>query len=199
MNKLETCRQAAILCGEQPIISLDEGTITAKYLSERFDSILQNLQIETYWHFLLTRKQLQRDPSIDDLEFDYAFRLPNGFIRLKQFLENREKDITIPHKYDIVGQNILCDAEKIAIEYTELKDIDNIPFYLNGYMQYALAADIAYTLTENAQLGQRYSQLSQFELRKAKTMDGQNERPTKMWTSNYLKMKRQGGLGYGRD
>lgn len=160
-----------------PITSLTENTVAAELCRLHYPICRDYLLRSHLWRFAIRRAALTRITATPAFEFDYAFQLPNDFLRLVRSSLEASK-FSGPAIYGYPGINgyanegqsyrlegmtisgvatrvIVCNDDTLSIEYvakvTDVAQFD--PMFTDVLAQY-LAANICMPLADNASLAE---------------------------------------------
>lgn len=188
MNKLNICKGAFILAGMQPINNLEANTLEANIANNRYDSIIKRILSDNYWDFATKQVELNKSPEQGDYEFKNKFLLPSDFLRISGFLftENIDK----PAGYKMVGNKLYTNEDRVFLEYVALVEDSEIPHFLHIVIEYDLASEIVYSLTEDKTKSRELKGQAEYYLSRAKQIDMMNSPAKKMWNSSYLNARR---------
>jgi len=77
-----------------------------------------------YWRFAQTRANLSQDTETPAFEYDYQYKLPNDFLRLKSFYaDNNTPTKNTRYNFAIEGQRLLTNDSSVSIRY--IKNVDD--------------------------------------------------------------------------
>lgn len=187
MNKLQICKGAFILAGMNPINNLEANTMEAIIVNNRYDSVVDKLLSEGYWDFAIKQTELNKDTEEGDYEFKNKFLLPSDFIRMNTFLYTDEIDK--PRDFKIIGNKILTNNDRLFLEYVARVDESLFPSHLRLVLEYDLAGEIVYSLTEDKTKSRELKAQAELYLQRAKELDLMNSGSQSLWNSKYLKSR----------
>jgi hypothetical protein len=81
-SDVSICNAALIKLGADPIIALTDDTNRARTISARFESVRDAEIRRRNWRFAIKRTSLAADADAPDSDFDYAYSVPNDFLRM---------------------------------------------------------------------------------------------------------------------
>jgi hypothetical protein len=167
------CNSALIKLGEEPIMSLDDGTKPANLCKNRYAMCRDAVYARYPWKILHKRVVLSPDVTAPSFQFKHQFSIPTDCIRVVMVLDASQS----PHEnYVREGTKLMCNDSVVYLIYTHrLEDVTFIPDYLAELISLNLAMDIAYALTQNASARDMVVALFQSDLRLAKTADSQQD------------------------
>ena len=82
LTALALCSRALIKIGAQPIASLDEGTAEAEVAANLYPATRDAMLSLHPWSFATGQESLPRLAAVPTADFQYAFQLPAGFLRV---------------------------------------------------------------------------------------------------------------------
>lgn len=164
------CSNALLILGAQTINALDEDNDRARLASNLYATVRDNMLRAHPWNCAIKRVQLA--PDADRPAFGYArkFTLPGDWLRT----------IEIEGTFDftIEGRSILSDSEAINLRYVYRNAVESTwDAALVEVMTLAMAARMAYAITQSTSMEQSRMQELEYTLRKARAVDGQEEPP----------------------
>jgi hypothetical protein len=170
------CNRALEKLGEQPIVSINDGTKQAQALKRVYQDSLQALLVEFPWHFAKKRTALPASATKPDWGFNYAYPVPTDFLRLLAIKDGPVFSI----EADAAGsQAILSDvAAPLNILYLYVVgDPGRLPPHFVEAFSSKLAFDICEDLTQSNTKKDILAQLFAADLAKAKRINGLQKAP----------------------
>lgn len=188
-SQVDICSNAALLLGAQPINSLDDATDRARLASNLYDGVKLAVIRAHPWNCCVTRvalSPLATAPVGND--YAYQFTLPPDCAKVLQVGEY-QKEVD----YRIERGKILCNDAAIYLKYIS-NDISEGSFddLLVEAMKYAMAAQMAYAITQSTTMAEFMEAKYQQVLRQAQAVDGQDDPPETLG-DNALYASRFGG------
>lgn len=183
MSKLKIISNASVLLGDAPVQDITEQPEREEILNGIFEDLLNKY----IFKFSLKRKQLSRLSEKPAFGYLYQHQLPVDFLRLTKFKDN------LYFEYEINGNKILSNQKDISIEYVSKQvDYDILPPSLRKYLEFRLAAETSYLITEDPQLGNNFYNLADRQLKRAVAVDAVNERSKPVWISSFDRARYSG-------
>lgn len=187
-SKVDICSNALLLLGAQPINSLDEEDDRARLASNLYDGVKLAVIRAHPWNCCVTRAELSPLASTPPADYIYQFTLPPDCAKILQVGEYlAEVD------YRVERGKILSNESVIHLKYisTDVSEgaLDSL---LTEAIKYAMAAQMAYPITQTASMAEFMESKYQMVLREAKTVDGQDDPPETLG-DNALYASRFGG------
>jgi hypothetical protein len=81
-SDVSICNAALIKLGADPIIALTDDTNRARTIAARYEAVRDAELRRRRWRFTIKRTSLAADADAPDSDFDYAYSVPNDFLRL---------------------------------------------------------------------------------------------------------------------
>jgi len=187
-SKVDICSNALLILGAQPINSLDEEDDRARLASNLYDGVKLAVIRAHPWNCCVTRAALSPLSSAPAFDYAYQFTLPPDCAKILQVGEYlTEVD------YRIERGKILSNESVIYLKYIST-DVSEGAFdsLLTEAIKYAMAAQMAYPITQTASMAELMESKYQMVLREAKTVDGQDDPPETLG-DNALYASRFGG------
>jgi hypothetical protein len=184
------CNRALEKLGEQPIVSINDGTKQAQALKRVYRDSLSALLVEHPWHFAKKRAALPASATAPEWGFGFAYPVPADFLRLLAIKDGPAFSL----EADAAGsQSILCDAAApLEILYLyEVSDPGRLPPHFVEAFSSKLAFDICEDLTQSNTKRDILSQLFAVDLAKAKRVNGLQKSPDAFPTFSWLASRGQ--------
>ncbi|BCD83597.1 hypothetical protein PSm6_00040 [Pseudomonas solani] len=185
------CSNALLMLGSQTINSFsDSANIDrAKLCSNLYPTVRDDLLRAHPWNCCVKRIQLAPDADSPAFGWSYSFQLPSNCLRI---LEVTSRDYNIDYKAE--GRSILCDEASVDLRYVFKNEDENTwDTSLVNLATLAMAARLAYPITQSASMEQSRMQEFQMALRVAKAVDGQEEPPETLGDERLLAARMGGG------
>lgn len=164
------CSNALLDLGAQTINALDEASERARLCSNLYETVRDDMLRAHPWNCAIKRVQLAPDAGAPEFGYSHRFTLPGDWLRTLS-VEN----VT---DYAIEGRCILCNAAALNLRYVFRNANESTwDAALVRVMTLAMAARMAYAITQSTSKQQLCMQELEFELRKARAIDGQEEPP----------------------
>jgi len=162
---VQICNSALNQLGAASITSLTDNSKNARLCNERYATVRDAVFRSHPWNSTIKRQQLAQDTATPAYGFSYQFTLPSDCLRLLG-IDAYNSD----HKVE--GRKVLCNEETIKIIYvSQITDPNEMDVLLRETISSALAADIAYAITANLQIGKLMQEKYQFKLSEARHAD----------------------------
>ena len=173
-SSIDLCSQALLKNGASPIHSFDAKTAESKIAGALYESIKQNMLSCFPWTFAIKTERLAKLATDPTADFLYAFQLPNDCLRVLSAGMNKK---STGLDYQIKANQLLTTADDIYITYlTDIPETDFPPFFRHA-LAARLASEFCLPLTENTTLATFLLKQAEFEEKKARMIDSQQETP----------------------
>lgn len=152
---IDICAAALRLIGAEPIASFDEGTPAADACAALYPGLRDALIASHPWNFAQTVVQLARlaDPPPG---WRSAFAAPSDMLTLRALYPTAEIAGDPIRRFDWRDQAILADADQAFAVYLRRVPEPSWPPPFALLVRYALAADLAMTITERRELAEEW-------------------------------------------
>ena len=169
---VDICNSALNLLGASTISSLTEDSKNARLCNQRYEPIRNRTFRSHAWNFATKRVQLAKDSTSPVVEFANQYTLPSDCLRVLKAHTGTTDSIKDDLPYVVEGRKIKTDEGTIFLVYIALITDPNLyDSYFNEALSAALAADIAYAITNNATLSNNYQAIADERLREARFID----------------------------
>ncbi len=180
---------ALIKLGAELIASEDDENKRARLVKEQYPKVRNDLLRAHPWKFARTRVELAPiDPAPADytnFDYDYVFQLPNDCLRV---IGTNLCDIDM---WDVEDRYLLANSTPIIIKY--IKQVTNVTKFDDNFCEclaWALAADIAYALTQNVAREAAAQKAFKDKLAEARSFNAQEGSGPRVSADNFLKVRR---------
>lgn len=149
-TRIDIASQALSLIRANPISSFDEGTNEADIVSLYYNTFILDIFSRHPWSFALNKKQATRDTTTPINQYKYRYHKPSGLIKIyKLFNSSSVGALPVNYDWDLIGNHIYTNHEKIIVEGTYYTDEANWPGFFITYAIHALAAYLAIPITDD--------------------------------------------------
>lgn len=147
------CKRALLRLGHDGITSFEDGSSAATLCQELYDDV-RNMVLTAYaWHITKKKRRLSALSEGPLNEWTYAYQLPSDRITDPiAVYDSTGTNINETTDYEIIGDQIHTDHTVIIVEYQYLPDENVWPGYLRELMIKAMRAELAYPITDQANL-----------------------------------------------
>lgn len=173
---VSVCSNALLTLGAQPINSLDENSDRARLCANLWDTVRDDVLRSHFWNCAIKRTTLAPDVDAPAFDYTYQYTLPTDWIRNVQIGEYGYESY-----YKCEGRKILCSESSLKLVYVYRNEsVGTWDVSLINAMTYAMAARMAYAITQSAsQVQVSEQQLAQY-MKRARAVDGQDDMPETM-------------------
>jgi len=169
---ISICNSALNLLGASTISALTDDSKNARICNQRYEPVRNRVFRGHAWNCLHKRVQLAQDSTAPVVEYTYAYTLPSDCLRVLKIHTGTADSINSEIDYKVEQRKIVTNEGTIYLVYIALvTDPNEYDVYLQESISHQLAADIAYSLTNNATLAKNYSQRADERLRESRFID----------------------------
>jgi len=169
---VDMCNSALNLLGASTISALTDDSKNARLCNQRYEPVRNRVFRSHAWNCLHKRVQLAQNSTAPVIEYTYAYALPSDCLRVLKVHNGTTDSIASSIDYKLEGKNIVTDEGTIYLIYIALDtDPNNYDTYLQESISHQLAADLAYAVTNNATLAEKYMTRADERLREARFID----------------------------
>lgn len=191
--EIDICNMALDKVGQAPISDIRPGTTSTELLCGRhYDHERQELLREYIFNFSVRTVMLTRVGDAPGTRYDDAYLLPKGMLRLLCVGPDTTERI---EDYDIQDTEdgstvVLCNYDGAAtMEFTGAWDIADVSKWDSKFrkcMILKLAIAVCFQITKSNTTWERLNKELNAELPAAVSIDGQENPPERLETSNFL-------------
>ena len=169
---VDICNSALNLLGASTISALTEDSKNARLCNQRYEPIRNRTFRSHAWNFATKRVELAKDSTAPVVEFANQYTLPSDCLRVLKIHTGTTDSIKSTIDYAVEGRKIKTDEGTVFLVYIALiTDPNEYDTYFNEALSAALAADLAYAITNNATLSNNYQAIAEERLREARFVD----------------------------
>ena len=169
---VDMCNSALNLLGASTISALTDDTKNARLVNQRYEPVRNRVFRSHAWNCLHKRVQLAQNSTAPVVEYTYAYALPSDCLRVLKVHNGTTDSIASNIDYKLEGRNIVTNEGTVYIIYIAIDtDPNNYDTYLQESISHQLAADLAYAVTNNATLADKYMTRADERLREARFID----------------------------
>ena len=169
---VDMCNSALNLLGASTISALTDDSKNARLCNQRYEPVRNRVFRSHAWNCLHKRVQLAQNSTAPVVEYSYAYALPSDCLRVLKVHNGTTDSIASDIDYKLEGRNIVTNEGTVYIIYIAIDtDPNNYDTYLQESISHQLAADIAYAVTNNATLADKYMVRADERLREARFID----------------------------
>ena len=169
---VDMCNSALNLLGASTISALTDDSKNARLCNQRYEPVRNRVFRSHAWNCLHKRVQLAQNSTAPVVEYSYAYALPSDCLRVLKVHNGSTDSIKSDIDYKLEGRNIVSNEGTVYIIYIAIDtDPNNYDTYLQESISHQLAADLAYAVTNNATLADKYMVRADERLREARFID----------------------------
>ena len=169
---VDICNSALNLLGASTISALTEDSKNARLCNQRYEPIRDRMFRSHAWNCLTKRVELAKDSAAPVVEYANQYTLPADCLRVLKVHNGTTDSIASSIDYVVEGRKIKTNEGTVYLVYiATITDPNEYDTYLQESISSALAADIAYAITNNATLAKNYQETADERLREARFVD----------------------------
>jgi len=171
-SAVDIANSALNLLGASTISAFTDDSKNARLINQRYEPVRNRVFRSHAWNCLHKRVQLAQNSTAPVVEYSHAYALPSDCLRVLKIHNGTTDSIASSIDYKLEGRNIVTDEGTVFIIYIALDtDPNNYDTYLQESISHQLAADLAYAVTNNATLADKYMVRADERLREARFID----------------------------
>jgi hypothetical protein len=169
---VDMCNSALNLLGASTISALTDDSKNARLCNQRYEPVRNRVFRSHAWNCLHKRVQLAQNSTAPVVEYSFAYALPSDCLRVLKVHNGSTDSIKSDIDYKLEGKNIVTNEGTVFIIYiAKITDPNEYDTYLQESISHQLAADLAYAVTNNATLADKYMVRADERLREARFID----------------------------
>jgi len=171
-SAVDIANSALNLLGASTISAFTDDSKNARLVNQRYEPVRNRVFRSHAWNCLHKRVQLAKNTTAPVVEYANAFALPSDCLRVLKVHNGATDSIQSDIDYKIEGKDILTNEGTIFLIYIAIiTDPNKYDSYLQESISHQLAADLAYAVTNNATLADKYMVRADERLREARFID----------------------------
>ena len=185
------CSNALLMLGAQTIndfadqLNLDRAKLCANLYPTVRDDMLRSHP----WNCAIKRAVLAPDAVAPAFGYTHSFELPADFMRVLEVGTNGSQI-----DYLVEGRTIQADTTVLELRYVFRNEVENTwDAHLVKLVTLAMAATLAYPVTQSSALQQSFEQKLEMTLKRARAVDGQEDPPQTLGDERLLRARFGGG------
>ena len=185
---IDICNRGLIFIGAEPITSFDDGTTEARVAANVYEDVIQTSLTNARWRFATNQETLNRLTDAPTARFDLAYQQPNDTLIIHAITVN-----DTPIEYQIYGDMIYADTtttDTVVADYTFRQQEQFFPSYFVMAVAYGLAQVFATSIARDGSLTQTMATLADAAMRKARSVDSQQQTSRKLITGRFVQNRR---------
>lgn len=185
---IKICSRASILIGGDAIQSFTDGTTESDVAASIYEDIARSSLTNTRWRFATTQVQLSRLTDVPASRYSAAYQLPSDYLMINSLTVN---DNII--EYDTYTNKAFSNAvetDVVMADYVFRVGEEHWPAYFILAVELSLASLFAVSIARDAQLSNAMEARAEMQMRKARTLDSQQQTSRKLNTSRFISQRR---------
>lgn len=172
-TSVSICSNALLMLGAQPINDLAEDLDRARLAANLYPAVRDDMLRAHPWNCAVKRVVLSPDTTPPAYGYSYQFRLPSDWLRTLSV-----GDYGAESDFRSEGRMLLSDEDVLKLRYIFRNENESSwDAMLVQCMTLAMAARMAYAITQSASLEQVRLQELEMALKRARATDGQDDPP----------------------
>lgn len=181
ITEVSICNTALTKIGASRILSLTEESERAKTMLEVYDIIRDSLLSSHPWKFAVQRAELAALVAAPSYEWSYQFQLPSDCLRVIG------TDLPNGEPWQVEGDKLLCNYDTLKIKYIrQLTDTSMYSAYFVELLACALAATVAYRLTQSTSIKESMQLEYDKQLKVARSFNAQEGAGDRVYADTWL-------------
>jgi hypothetical protein len=158
-SDIDICARALLRLGEKPISSFSDGTDPSTTCANIYPELKQMILTIHPWRRTMVKKALQTVSGTPANKWTKKYQLPSA--RMGEIQAVYNTTATGPGVkpivgFELFGDELFTDEDVIVVDYqSEIAEAD-FPHYISELMILALTAEIAFPITDQANLAELY-------------------------------------------
>jgi hypothetical protein len=180
-SEVEICRNALLLLGDATISSLDETDDRVVLVNALWPNARDAVLRSHPWNCAVKRVALAPDATAPGFDYSARFQLPGDCLRVLSVGQRGQTP-----KYEIEDGFILMDDSVCYLRYIFRNEVvSSYDSLLVMALESYISMLCAYPITKSSSQQENMQKLYNFQVKQARTVDGQ-EQPTDDWTDSPL-------------
>lgn len=176
LSAVALASRALLKIGAESISGFDDASTEAEVAAALYGPIRDALVSAYPWSFATGQSSLARLDARPMADFDFAFQLPDGFLRaLSAGAGPRGRGL----RYRITGRHLHANSKHVVLTYIFRPAEGDVPPFFDQALIARLAAEMAIPLTESTTRAETLTRLAEEEFRRARTIDAQQDTPSR--------------------
>ena len=162
------------LIGQTAILSRTDGSTTGNIVDDLFDEVRDDLLRSHPWNFATKRRKLAKLTATPEFEFEFAYPLPNDWIRTISVHHNSAGHGTVFYRMEYVDTQrcIVASADEIYLRYVyQVTDPNLMAPDFRRALELALARDLAVPVASSNTLQKELSKQFVKKISQARSSD----------------------------
>lgn len=188
---LDICNVALARVGATRISNFEnESTREAEVARDLYDEARKALLNAHTWNFAIKRAQLEASDTEPDSGYDYAYPLPDDFIRMIAVHPSDADTGIVEYRLEFQESDdrvLLTNSNQVYIRYVwDIDDPNLMSALFRDALSWRLARDFAAALSKSTAAAQLAEEQYRHTLKQAKAVDGVEDYPDKMQDGSWI-------------
>lgn len=187
-SAIDICSRALILIGADPITSFTDDTTEALVASNLYEDVARSQLCRMRWRFATEQAELAALADAPTGRFDISHQLPSNLLMVNAItIEDQPIDYTVYG--DMVYSNSSSN-DTLVCDYIYRADEAEWPSYFIIAIEHHLASIFATSIARDGALAGLLEQKADILMRKAKSIDSQQQTTRRLATSRFITERR---------
>lgn len=171
-SEVQICSNALLTLGASAISSFSDGSAFATAAGNMWPTVRDAVLASHPWKCASKQQTISPESTNYSFDWDYSFKLPSDCLRVLSIGKERDDD----PDYEVMDGRVLTNEAIVYLRYVyQLTDVTKYDAMLTQTMTSAMAAYMAYTVTKAQTVQDAMFKLFQFNLKTARTTQGQQD------------------------
>ncbi len=187
-SDIDIASRALVLIGAEPITSFTAQTTEATVANAIYEDMVRTTLCSSRWRFATNQAELNLLTAVPTGRYDRAHQLPADLLMLHAVTVN---DAVI--EYNVYGDKVFSDStttDTLIADYTFRQTEEFFPSYFVMAVAYGLAQVFATSIARDGSLTQTMATLADAAMRKARSVDSQQQTSRKLITGRFVQNRR---------
>lgn len=162
------CTSALLMIGADEIESFVDETREAKLCGQIYPTTKLKLLQSHPWRFSLGQEQLAQLSTIPKYEYNHAYQLPAGFLRVIE-TNNATFD------YKIFEDKLYTDADEVYVTYQFDPGEEDYPEYFQRLLELEMSSILSISMLEDLEKAKLFEQMARRQALQARSVDSQSQ------------------------
>lgn len=186
MTSLDLVNRALVKIGAAPITSFNDTVSEAKIAKLTYSTMRDALLSAYPWSFATMQRPLVRILGRPIADYEYAFQLPNDFLRvLSAGTNGKGRGL----EYKIVERRLHCDSDHVILSYIFKPLEASFPPFFDQALIYALAAEFCLPITGSSNQTESLAKLAELEFKRARQIDASQDTPNQFEDNSLIEAR----------
>ena len=187
-SAVDICNRGLILIGAEPMTSFDDGSTEALVASNVYEDVIRSSLCNARWRFSTNQAELNRLTDAPTARYDFAYQLPADTLIVHALTVNDN-----PIEYQTYGTMVYADTsttDTVVADFTFRQTEEFFTSYFVMAVAYGLAQVFATSIARDGSLTQTMATLADAAMRKARSVDSQQQTSRKLITGRFVQNRR---------